>query len=281
MPIRKCVNPRIAPGIALGLFLLLAEGVAGASPVYFIGASSGGQNGRDSLYVINPVTGSPVRIGPITDDHRDMGMEGLAFSSSLGLFGAEDGTLYSINEGTGHATSMGALGVNLTALVDDPANGILYGAAGNRLYTVDTSNGQASLVGSGSQPGGHGKDALAFDSSGDLYETGGGHGPNSLYLIDPATGASTRIGAPGAIGFNEVDGLAFVDGTMYGFTATGLEITINLSDGVGSFFQSVYVGVEASAVDPPGDTPEPAYLVPAGLALAAMLRGRLRHISSG
>ncbi len=269
----------------LVLFLLLAAGMAGASPVYFIGISDGGRNGFESLFLINPVTGTPVQIGPIASDRKDMGIEGLAFSSSLGLFGAEDGALYSINSTTGQATSIGALGVNLTALVDDPANRILYGAAGNRLYTVDTSSGQASLVGSGSQPGRHGKDALAFDSSGDLYETGGGHDPNSLYLIDPATGASTRIGARGAIGFNQVDGLAFVDGIMYGFTASGLEITINLSDGRGSLFQNVHVGVEASAVDPPGETPEPAYLVPAGLALAAMLRGRLRqrprHISSG
>src|ERR1700685_2451311 len=103
MPPGKCSAPKFGTpklGIrstALVLLLLLTAGMAGASPVYFIGLSDNGRNRFESLFLINPVTGTPVQIGAITGDRKDMGMEGLAFSSSLGLFGAEDGTLYSIN----------------------------------------------------------------------------------------------------------------------------------------------------------------------------------------
>jgi DNA-binding beta-propeller fold protein YncE len=268
--------------ITLGLWLTMAGAMIRATPVYAIASSGEGRNGHDSLNLIDPATGTLVRVGGITDGGRSIGMESLAFSPTLGLFGVEDGVLYSINADTGQAAGVGALGVSLTAMVYGP-NGVLYGAAGNELYTVNTSNGRASLIGTGTGswdgPGAgswnyDSPEDLEFDSSGHLYATGGGDDPNSLYLINPATGAGTRIGKPGAIGFGDVEGLAFVGGTMYGFTGDGQEITINLSNGVGTLLRNVHVDFEAVAVDPPGETPEPASLWLVGLALPGLYRWR-------
>jgi hypothetical protein len=268
--------------ITFGLLLMLAGAVACATPVYAIASSNEGRDGHDSLYLIDPATGTLVRVGAITDNGRSMGMEGLAFSPTLGLFGVEDGVLYTVDSDTGRAAGVGTLGVSLTAMVYGP-NGVLYGTAGNKLYAVNTSNGHASLIGSGISPeseagsGNHNSpEDLEFDSSGHLYATGGDDDPNSLYLINPATGAGTRIGKPGAIGFGEVGGLAFVGGTMYGFTEDGPEITINLSNGMGTLLRNLGVGFEATAVDPPGETPEPASLLLVGLALPGLFRWRRR-----
>jgi hypothetical protein len=255
--------------MALAVLLGLAEGVAFASPIYAISSSGDGHKAQDSLYVIDPITGALTRIGAVDDGSHPIGLESLAFSPGLGLYGVGHGALYHIDTSDGQATKVGPLGVNLTAMVYGP-NGEVYGAAKNRLYSVDLSTGKAQLIGSGK----YGSiESLEFDALGVLYATVGGKRDDSLYRIDPATGAGARVGHAGAIGFSDVDGLTFVNGTMYGFTENGLEISINLTNGTGSPVHDLPVDIEATAVDPP-ETPEPATLWLAGVALAGLFGWR-------
>jgi len=263
----------------LGLTMLLAAAQIplAASAIYAISSFGEGWTGRQELYGIDPITGVLTRVGPVMDGSHPAGLDSLAFSPSLGLYGVGHGDLYDINTSNGHVTEIGALGANLSALVYGP-NGALYGTAGNRLYSVDPATGKASLIGMGNYGP---PESLEFDATGVLYATVGGSGVNSLYRIDPATGAGTLVGR---IGFRDVQGLAFVNGTMFGFTGSGLEIAINLTNGSGTFVREVGIGFTATAADPP-EAPEPASLWLAGAGLAGLWRWRtlqrcLRHSPS-
>lgn len=259
----------------IAVLLVLAALPAVASPIYAISSSDEGRTSQQDLYLVDAITGVLTRIGPVTAGSHPLDLESLAFTPSLGLYGLGHGALYQINTSNGQATDVGPVGAGLTAMVYGP-DGVMYGTSGNRLYSIDISSGNTTLIGSGSY---HSPESLEFDAAGVLYAVVDGHGEDSLYRIDTATGAGTRVGNPGAIGFGDVEGLAFVNGTMYGYTEDGLELSINLTSGVGSLVRHVGVGFEATAVDPP-QTPEPASLLLAGVALAGLLGWRRWRISN-
>lgn len=255
--------------VTLVVVLGLGAARTAATPVFALGSSDEGRAG-ETLYVLDPITGVLTPVGPVTDGSHPIELDSLAFTPGLGLYGVGDGALFQINGANGAAVEVGPLGVQLTALVFGP-DGVMYGAAGNRLYSVDPSTGETTLIGSGR----YGPiQSLEFDGTGALYAVVGGGGPDSLYRINPANGAGTPVGPPGAVGFDDVRGLTFVDGTMYAFTQAGLEISIDLTNGRGSFAQRVGESIEATAVDPP-DTPEPATLWLAGAALGGLYSARL------
>jgi hypothetical protein len=120
-----------------------------------------------------------------------------------------------------------------------PANAVILWASEGTdggtsgLYTIDTSTGTATLVGSlGLQKVG----GIAFDSSGTLFGvSGGSRGPASLYTIDPGTAATALVGP--VIGIQGVDALRFnATGTLYGggwdgTVGVGVLVTIDPATG--------------------------------------------------
>ena len=85
-------------------------------------------------------------------------MDGLAFDAAGVLYGLSQSptgtgqpTLYTINPFTAAIVtqigSTGVDGVNTAGLTFDRCTRVLYGAIGSKLYTISTSNGAASLVG--------------------------------------------------------------------------------------------------------------------------------------
>jgi hypothetical protein len=76
-------------------------------------------------------------------------------------------------------------------------NGIVYGATQSALYTIDTSDGQASMVGSfdNSLLGNSGQN-IRFAADGNLYDTdGGGSAVNTdLFHISLANGEASTLG---------------------------------------------------------------------------------------
>jgi hypothetical protein len=138
-------------------------------------------------------------------------------------------TLYSVDPASGAGRTVGTgNGVVLNALAFNVA-GTLYAAGGDHLYTLNTSTGVATLVGSGIGSGTYSSSGgLAFDSGGNLYLTSAG---TQLYLLNSTTGQGTLIGN---IGYSGVGGLAYLNGVMYGVTGSGQVISISLSSGAGT-----------------------------------------------
>ncbi|HEX9285528.1 MAG TPA: hypothetical protein VF879_07650 [Nitrospirales bacterium] len=72
-------------------------------------------------------------------------------------------------------------------------NDLLYGLAGDRLYTIEVATGEATYIG---PTGGPFLIGMAYDSlHGIMYATEVGTFPGGLYTLDLSTGSSTHCHA--------------------------------------------------------------------------------------
>jgi hypothetical protein len=131
----------------------------------------------------------------------------LAFQSDGTLYGAtRTGGLYTINPQTGAATLIGtASGIAYGGIAFNPITGVLWGSVRppitgrDRIYKVNTTDGQVTLVGSTGD--GQITPSIAFDANGNLFGLKGSSATiNSLISIDTATAAGTLIGSMGMSG---------------------------------------------------------------------------------
>ncbi|MDW5265826.1 MULTISPECIES: hypothetical protein [Acidobacteriaceae] len=186
-----------------------------------------------------------------------VGLTDIAFSPTGSLYGVDFSNLYSINTTTGHASEIGSLGDVSNALVFS-SSGTLY-SAGNNLDTVDPATGHATIIGS-----------LTETSAGDLAFVGGqlylATSSNQLAILNAATGAETIVGNTGVA---NLFGLASPDGkTLYGVAGTDVYL-IDTSTGAATFLTN-YGGhglgqangesflSEAQTPPPSAVTPEPS-----------------------
>ena len=186
-----------------------------------------------------------------------------AYNGSLyGISQAPSGgfsTLYSINPSSGSGTAIGSgTGVALNALAFSPS-GTLYAAGGDSLYTIDITTGMATEIGSGAGAGAYTSSGdLEFDGGGNLYLPSSGTSGDQLFSMDPTTGQGTLIGN---IGYSQVYGLAYFNGVMYGFAASGSAITINLATGAGTQVCVYNLSFEGATAIAPPTPPSPQTLL--------------------
>src|SRR5690348_15656458 len=144
----------------------------------------------------------------------------------FGATGASDtdtlpaSNLYTLNPGTGAATSIGSIGKAITGLAFDDTTITLYGVTAGvsldgterQLLKINTATGASTVVGS---LGTNEIEDIAFNGKGELFgwnETG-----DDLVKIDKATGAVTKAGEAG-LGVTFGNGLAFnPQGQLFGF----------------------------------------------------------------
>jgi hypothetical protein len=274
---------------------LLAIGVqAHADRLY--AATAAGAAGE--LYILNPATGAMVQdVGPLNDSlGANYSITGLAFHPTTGvLYGstgnantAAQATLVTIDPATALVTVVGAFNAGPVNSSGSPATmadigfdpaGNLYGIAsigGPNLYSVDTTTGQATLVGPNGVASSTSGGGLAISPDGDFYGT-----PTSSRFgtFDSGTGAYTNIGNPTKpAGTGAYGSLDYNRNVLYGLNVgpgspppTALVIIDPATAGV------TLVGFSLNSLDAIAfQIPEPASFVLIAGGLAALLRFRRR-----
>ncbi len=203
----------------------------GGSPVTtrpsFLSTSSG------QIGTIDRLTGefTEIAVGPFFTD--------IALSNDGRLFGITYDDLYSINPTTGLSSRIGSLGVSggFNALGFSGDNRLFAAAVElSSIYTIDTLTGMASPVSSIVNLDFRSSGDIAFDpSSNRFFAVSEETGTEVLFSIG-LDGTTTRIGD---IGFREIFGLDFENGTLFGYSSDGQQITINPVTGSGTFSQNI------------------------------------------
>jgi len=259
---------------------VLAIALAGIVPAFATTIYVAGDD--SNLYTIDPTTGTTTLIGSMGVEMTDIAyFNGSMYGVSFPPTG--DSSLYSIDPNTGAATPIGTDTGSFLNALQFGSDGTLYAAGGipacgpppqtscDSFYTVNTTTGVASLVGSGS-----------YNSSGDLefigstlYLTSATSSTDQLYTIDPSTGAGSLVGDTT---FAQVFGLAYVveGNTLYGFNDVGNDVlAIDVTTGAATSVANYSGNFEilGAAINP---VPEPRGT---GIALgfAALLGLVFRH----
>lgn len=206
---------------------VIALGTLGKAQALSFLSSSTGQIGTidTSTGIFTPFISS----GPTFTD--------IALSNDDNLFGITFTELYSIDQSTGSSLLIGNLGREGSnnalgfAFSDDNQ---LFGAGDSDFYTINTSTGATSLV--AEIPGFFSSGDIVFDPVNDRFlATSSFFGTDSLFSIS-RNGTATQIGN---IGFSNVFGLFFENGTLFGYTDDRQQLTIDLTTGAGTFDKNV------------------------------------------
>lgn len=254
----------VAPGIALAT--LGISGSAQAATAYL-------SNDVQQIGTVDTVTGVFNPVVSNTPYFTD-----IALSSKNQLFGNTLDELYSVNTTTKTTSKIGNLGISDLNALGFNNNDVLYGAStSGNFYTINTSTGAASVV--ANIPG--------FISSGDIVYNASTNTflATSFNLTDPSTGddlfSITPTGTAtniGKIGFSDVYGLVFNDGTLFGYTANNEQLIINPTTGAGTLDRLVTgdSGQILGAANTP--VPEPITMLGSGTALiiGGMLKRKFR-----
>lgn len=194
-----------------------------------------------NLYKVNTVTGAATFIG-----NMGTAMTDIAFSPYGDLFGVTFTHLYRIEPNTAAITLIGSLGVSDSNALAFDINGTLYMATrgSTLLRTVNTTTGATTVVG---DMGVSSSGDLAFDgSSGNLFLSVPSLTSltDDLYRVNPSMAVSTMVGH---IGFEDVFGIDFSGGTLFGLTNGGELITIDTTSGAGTLVANTGVAATGAS----------------------------------
>lgn len=163
----------------------------------------GVEYGTNMIYLIDGTTGSAYKYAPLTGDASLESITGIAqdptngdiyFCSPQFLFKLTGGPLNTMANLVGAMNNTGQVMIG----IDFDNNGNLYGIdlGDDQLYSIDKTNGSATVVGPLGVDITYAQDIGAHPDTGDLYGTlylnGGGSG---LYSIDKTTGTANLIGS--------------------------------------------------------------------------------------
>jgi hypothetical protein len=195
-----------------------------------------------------------------------LGDLGVMTDGSVFGTGWSDTNLYRINTSDASLTLVGDMGVQLAGATFR-SDGVLFGGGGGFLYSIDSLTAAATQIGS---LGGAFTDGdFSFDDTGTLYMTGG----NQLWTVNTTSGAASLVGALGA---SSIFGMAFHEGTLYGYGFDNKVYTIDRTTGAATFL-SAFSGDVLEGGTYGADTaavPGPAAAIPMLLGVAAMARRR-------
>ncbi len=204
-------------------------------------------NTGSELWGFDPVAVRATFIGDFEDAYGNAPdtITDIAIDLSGNMYGVSFATLYRIDPTTAAVTRIGATDgelVGLTFLSD----GRLVGA-GDGVYIVDTASGRftSTLVASG-----------RYSTSGDIvglpdgnlyWATLGSSSSDDLVVVNPGSGSATRRGS---MGVGNVFGMAWYDGTLWGFTdgSQAVEIDSTTARGTTSRVSGAWYGATTNPV---------------------------------
>jgi len=154
--------------------------------------------------------------------------------------------LWTIDPSNGDATFIGNTfdgedDVRIPSLAVHPFTGVMYGGGGSgdtNLYIVNPSNGDLTLVGS---TGDDNPVGLDFRADGTLFAAlhpvgQSNVGGDRLGIINPANGDTTVVGS---FGVEQLNGIAFFGGILYGVSYNDELYTINTGTGEATLLAGV------------------------------------------
>jgi len=177
-----------------------------------------------TLYEIVPATGERKEIGMFTDAYTGEVVEyfvDIAIDLSGRMVGGTFDELYSINPSTAAVTYLCTASVDMYALTFTP-DGQLIPGSDEGVYYLDTMSCDETPMLTNSQ----------YITSGDLVGLQDGYlywtveleKSDGLVQINPSNGATTFLGDTG---FEDIYGLGYDNGNLYGFNALGETIRIS------------------------------------------------------
>jgi hypothetical protein len=176
-------------------------GAFSPSGVFYTVTGTYSDPNTSQLATVDLTTGHASFVAPLPVSNIDM----LQFSASGMLYASDGGVLYRADPSTGVLTMIGAFGIpggtgGMMDLAMD-LSGTLYGVAsraddtgGSFFYTIDTSNGQATLLFSVATSCIMG---MAFDADDQLYATNFCAANSPLYSVDLGDFSVSIVGMTG------------------------------------------------------------------------------------
>jgi len=164
----------------------------------------------------------------------------VAIDNNGNVFVTTFGELYRFNENTGFSEvgNLNPSSFNGLVFAGDTLIGSVYDSS--KLYEIDPSIGETSVI-TDIDSGNSGGDLAFSQSNNQLFFSTRGTPSDSLVTLefDPTSGTIIEATEVGEIGFSNVFGLTFNDGTLRGFTKNNQEILINPQTGAGTFNQNI------------------------------------------
>ncbi len=221
----------IAKKLSISLIggVMVALGTSAAAQAATFVSTNDGKIGK-----IDPTTGAFTQVAS-----GNVAFTDIAIADNGKLYGINFSELFEVDLSTGVYSSIGFFGAigdkDMNALTY--ANGTLYGAKGDRLYSFNLQTGAATPT--IPTPGFNSSGDLIFDAANNRFlaiSKGGMNGSDRLYSIDLTNSTYLVLGD---LGFQDVFGLTFENGNLMGYTSDRKQISIDTSTGKGSFLRDV------------------------------------------
>lgn len=195
-----------------------------------------------TLYRIDPDTLGISSVGTFAwpADVTFDSMTDLAINRDGQMVGISTQRVYAVNPDTAECTRLasfsgsGFVGLSFLPSSDiDAETEVLVAASWNgSVIQIDPDTGATTPLGNYGGDLGASGDLVSVVGAGTFATVTSEEASDSLAVVDPLTGVATVVGS--GTGFSDIFGLGFWAGTVYGFTASGEFILIDVKTGVGS-----------------------------------------------